>query len=282
MQVMELQAYGRNGLRPLDLLYGYRRAFNTGSIRLRTYKVIVDRAIKQGRIPEDARAVLEEVKVRIRDDIRETTMQSQTRLEAEFEALAMGGRSHSEFRSLFEEKVDEMEEYTCAPDVARLCRAYLSKLPHELRKDILYRDWPLTPGSSEHRQPVTWQEVASCAVRVLSTRADIRAPTDSVRSMNESGGGGGGNSPKKTRANGGGGDVSPPPLSPGGRPMKLMSCPHCKRNGHFGYECPSAFANQQGESVNLIAAFKKNGKGCTICGAADHRAVHHTLSLIHI
>ena len=120
MQVMELQAYGRNGLRPLDLLYGYRRAFNTGSIRLRTYNLIVDRAIKQGRIPEDARAVLEEVKVRIRDDIRETTMQSQTRLEAEFEALTMGGRSHSEFRSLFEEKVDEREEYSCAPEVARL------------------------------------------------------------------------------------------------------------------------------------------------------------------
>ena len=40
----------------------------------------------------------------------------------------MQGRSHAEFRSLFEKIIDEMQEAGCVTDANNLCRKYLSKL----------------------------------------------------------------------------------------------------------------------------------------------------------
>ena len=101
------------------------------------------------------------VKTRIKDDIKETPTQTKSRLEHEFEALEMGKRGHSDFRSLFEKHIDDMEEHGCKPDEGRLCRAYMSKISHDLRVAVHYREWRLDDGP-EQRQPVTWEEVARC------------------------------------------------------------------------------------------------------------------------
>ena len=80
--------------------------------------------------------------------IFDTEFQRSDRLEKEFDALTMGRSSHTEFRSLWEEKLDEMEEaglvvMTEASVGPRLYRKYLTKISAELRSTVLTKVWPL-------------------------------------------------------------------------------------------------------------------------------------------
>ena len=84
-------------------------------------------------IPERVQEVLDKIACRMKDDIRETGFQSMTRLETEFDNLDMRGKTHSEFRSLWEAKIDEMEEYGCLPDTDTLRRRSLCKITDNLR-----------------------------------------------------------------------------------------------------------------------------------------------------
>ena len=59
--VMDLQALGRQALRPMDILVGYKGALMPGSTRLRTYDTIVNRAQKNGLLPGSAMKVMEEI-----------------------------------------------------------------------------------------------------------------------------------------------------------------------------------------------------------------------------
>ena len=80
MNVMNLQAMGRTGLRPHDLLTGYKIALTPGGIRHRIYETILNRAMREGRIPSESLAVLEEIKTRLKNAIKETIFQTQIRL----------------------------------------------------------------------------------------------------------------------------------------------------------------------------------------------------------
>ena len=275
MNVMALQSFGRTGQRPIDLLVAYRQALIAGSIRLRIYDTIHDRANRQGLIPEQAMVVLEEIKDRMKD-IKETPFQTQIRLDNDFKGLTMGGRPHAEFRSLFEQKIDEMEEFECLVSPAALCRAYLTKITPDLRQAVMYREWPLDPGdgdkASMHRAPVTWQEVARCCVLVLEKRMDIKAPHDSLCMINDQDNLPGPGRRKKEKVNATSEVVPAPKAKTIG---KVTNCQFCGGPGHLSHMCPSKFTQDSGDSVNLIAAAKKSGKGCTTCGGLDHRAHHH-------
>ena len=59
--VLDLQNFGRNGVRPLDMLTGYRNCLYAGSVRLRTFDTLFNRALKNKRLPQEAAQVMEEI-----------------------------------------------------------------------------------------------------------------------------------------------------------------------------------------------------------------------------
>ena len=145
---------------PLEVLTVYERCLPIGSVRLCIYNTRVDRARCNGRLPAEAKDVLEEVKTKVRKALFETDFQREDRLDKEFEALQMGRMTHAEFRSLWEEKTDElmevglvrMDESTTVP---RLRRKYLSKVSNELRATVLSKVWSLDGKEKPSRKPVT-------------------------------------------------------------------------------------------------------------------------------
>ena len=80
---VDLLSVGRVGIRPLDVLVLYKQALTPGGVRWRTYETIVNRAMKTMNLtdPNNARKVYEEIKERMEGDIRETSFQSQSRLD---------------------------------------------------------------------------------------------------------------------------------------------------------------------------------------------------------
>ena len=100
--VLDCQAVGRRKVRPYDKLSLFRRTLAPGSVRLKIYDTLVSVARDEERLPEDAEAVYGEVLAKLRASIRETPMQRQERVEAEFEALRMGRTSHPAFRAEWE------------------------------------------------------------------------------------------------------------------------------------------------------------------------------------
>jgi hypothetical protein len=169
----------------------YKTCLASAGTRMRMYTTIHDKASLDGRLPHEAAAVLEEIKTRMKEDIRETKFQSQFRIGAEFKALSMAGRNHADFRSMFEQKLGEMHEYGCAPDEPTLFREYFAKISDDLRSHIRMREWRLDPVDdltgrrAETRDPQTWEEVAKCCVMVLETRCDVKAPKDSLLAFRE-------------------------------------------------------------------------------------------------
>ena len=109
--ILDCHNYGRTGVRPLDVLALYRKAFPAGSIRLQIYDNVQVRAQRQGRLPLQAKEVLEEIKTRIKAAIRETPFQREDRLDKEYQALVMGPKSHAEFRAQFEAPLAFLRRY---------------------------------------------------------------------------------------------------------------------------------------------------------------------------
>ena len=93
----------------MDFLTIYRKCLPQGSVRARVYDTNLERAKKQGRIPDQAEAVTEEIRLKLRDLIKDTRFRMHERLEREFSELRMTG-SHVEFRSLWEQKLYELED----------------------------------------------------------------------------------------------------------------------------------------------------------------------------
>ena len=104
---------------------------------------MVTRAQNKKRLPLEAKAVMDEIVVRLRKAIRETAFQREDRLEKEYHILQMGNRTHAEFRAQFEMKLDEMEDAGMHLDVGALRRNYLSKLTDDLRQAVLHKSWEL-------------------------------------------------------------------------------------------------------------------------------------------
>ena len=137
MQTLEISCIGQEDPRPIDVLMGYKRCLAPGSVRMRTYDLIMARAMKLGQVKDDPTTVINQLKKRMKEDIRETTFQAQSRLDKEYEALEMRGRTHGDFRSLFETKIEEMMERDCCPNEDTLCRNYLAKITDDLRTAVM-------------------------------------------------------------------------------------------------------------------------------------------------
>ena len=81
MSIVNGQAYGRKAVRPYDVLNLFRKALPLGSTRLKMYDLILKQTRQDERIPEDAAAVLIEVKEQLSDIIQESTLAKQERTE---------------------------------------------------------------------------------------------------------------------------------------------------------------------------------------------------------
>ena len=101
----------------------------------------------------------------------------QSRMDKEFDALQMGAMSHADFRALFEAKLQDMEE--CEgydmPTEHALYRAYLGKIPGELRAVTISKDWKLDGKHQSARPAKSWRDVAKAVSMHLEERADITA-----------------------------------------------------------------------------------------------------------
>ena len=192
--------------------------------------------------------------------IYETEHQRFERLEKEFHAIEMGRSSHTEFRAAWEEKLDELEEagvvvMTEASWPRRLYHQYLAKLTAELRQTVLSKVWPLDGEDKPSRKPSIWEEVAQAVDMELGSRADARAPTESINAM---------------------GDGSIPASSTQATPTAQSK--HCKRPGHPPEICPFKAAERRGHVEKMLKENEANPERvCAYCGAADHRDYHHRL-----
>ena len=188
---MDCHQVSRDGvITPLEVLTLYKKCLPVGGIRERAYTTLVGRAQRNGRLPGEASAVLAEMKAKLRALIFETNFQREDRLEKEFEALQMGRMGHAEFRSLWEEKLDEcLEAGVYRADEAtyesRLKRKYLSKISAELRSTVLSKVWMLDGEEKPARKPNSWDEVARAIEIEMESRADARAPTDNINAYAE-------------------------------------------------------------------------------------------------
>ena len=263
--IIDCHAYGRKGVRPLDMLTVLRKTLPTGSVRLRTYDTHVDRARRMGKLPDEAAKVFDELQVKLRRCIRETQDQKCFRLAEEFRQLSMGRTSHSEFHSKWEEVVEEMEAAGMSDDLGTttLRREYLAKLTQELRDAVMSKELHLIDGpESPPRKPTTWQEIAEAVELVLENRADSRAPTvtgDHVRTLQ-------------------GGRQG----TPAGAGMTSVQgtrlCKYCNRSGHTSEMCPKKCAEMRGDSAKCLAESERTGRVCEVCGFGDHSDYHHRLA----
>ena len=108
--LLDCHQFGRTGTRPIDVLNIFRRTLASGSTRMLIYDTIYQRASRRNRLPAEAKEVMEEVKERMSNAIKETLFQKQDRMEKEFHALEMVSKTHAEFRAQYELKIDDMEE----------------------------------------------------------------------------------------------------------------------------------------------------------------------------
>ena len=75
--LLDCYSFGRTAVRPIDALNYYRLALPQGSTRALIYDTIFKQAMIDGRLPNDAQGVFDEIKDRLREAIRETLFQKQ-------------------------------------------------------------------------------------------------------------------------------------------------------------------------------------------------------------
>ena len=247
--IMEMHSFGRKGVRPMDRLVAFGTSLAKGGTRHRLYTTAWKQAQRDKRFPEQAAAVLLEIYTKLSGSLRETDFQKKTRLDREFEALDMRGRTHAEFRSMFEEKLFDMDCAGIKPDEGVLFRKYITKITAELRSSVMQRDWKLDEGSDVQRNPVKWEEVAKAIDILLESRCDAKAPTDQVNLLQQS-------------------------LSTTG----LAVCNACHKPGHQANVCPSKYVQARNEGKGFQELHEKDGSKCNLCGGTDHRARHHALA----
>ena len=71
--------------------------------------------------------------------------------------------------------------------IKEMHRKYLSKLSIDLRRAVLRRAWELDGEDSLPRKPQTREEVAYAVESELASRADVKAPSDSLHLSLENG-----------------------------------------------------------------------------------------------
>ena len=147
------------------------------------------------------------------------------------------GSTHAEFRSLWEEKLEEVVRHQVivlsdSTSEEKLHRYYHSKVTNELRHTVMGKLWILDGKDSPPRKTRTWEEVAEAIDRELSIRADARAPQDAINQLSDSG------------------------ALALGRPTQI--CKHCNRSGHPAEICPKMCAMRRGDVDKRLADFEKS------------------------
>ena len=123
------QLMRNEGIRPYDLLVVFKTTLAAGSTRLKIYDNEVNKASKAGRLPEQALEFYKEIVAKLRNTIRESKLQRETRVENEFNALAMSQLPHSAFLAEWERMLIELDDAGITIlDEATLYRRYLQKL----------------------------------------------------------------------------------------------------------------------------------------------------------
>jgi hypothetical protein len=246
--ILDCHTIGKKGVRPYDMLTVFRKTLAPGGTRLKVYDTVVKRARKLGRLPLQAKEVYEEILVKLRRTIRETKMQRKERVEKEFEDLVMGKLSHSAFRAEWEYYLEEFGDAELdLPSKDTLYRRYLRKITPELRSAVLKQVWQLEPDGNP-RKPETWEEVAECVEMELESRADARAPQDSLHAMGEA------------------------------SAASVLTCSYCSRHDHHTELCPKRAADLRGESSKCVVDYERGGRVCAICRQSDHNEEHHRLA----
>jgi len=258
---------GTKKTRDIDKLHMYSRSFKEGSTRKKVYDNILRRAVKDGRIPDQAKEVMAEIRAELRTYIWETPIQKMVRLDKEFESLEQGGMSHADFRALFESKLQDMEESDMdrmTPDT--LYRKYLTKLNAELRTRIMSKEWKVDGHDKPAKAPKTYHEIAKAVGLCLGEVADIHATGharhDSLMAID-----GSLPTPQKFTSGGGGG-------------QRALTCGYCHaQDQHETAVCPQKAADIREHSAACAAKSKSQGTRCSICGSPNHEQRHHMLAI---
>ena len=194
-----LDCYGKYGaaVSQYEILLMYRRCLPAGSLRLKIFDNEVKEARKRERLPGDASKVMEEICVRLATVSKESSFQTQSRLDKEMHQLEMGRKSHGEFRANWEELLENMTDakMDCVNSERSLYNWYVTKLTEKLRDTVLCHPHILDGDGSAPRMPKTWEEVADAVEIYLDSRLDVRVPVqDNVKAIEDRkpGGGGGG------------------------------------------------------------------------------------------
>ena len=144
-----------------------------------TFDTAYQEAQKRQRLPQEAEAVLQEIKKELASVIYETSIQKRERLDREFEALAQGQCAYAEFKARWRNVLEDMREaeIQSANNDEHLYRAYVRKIDESLRKAVFDKMHNFgTETAPILREPNTWEEVDRCCIKELLQRADSRAP----------------------------------------------------------------------------------------------------------
>ena len=133
-----------------------------------------------------------------------------------------------------------MEDAEIEMNRQTLYRKYLAKLNDDLRSTVMSNAWPLDGPDKAYRKAKSWEEVAEAVELELESRADAKAPKDSLLMVGP-----------LTRSPGGG--SQPPGLG-------KYRCHRCKLGGHPQEACPHATAKEMGiTEVELDAQLTTDG-----------------------
>ena len=181
--MMENYAHGSRKPRAIDTLYKYAFSFKEGSTRRKVYERGIRTATRLKRLPKEAAEVLAEIRAELRSFIWETPIQQMTRLDDKFTTIQQGGLSHANFRALWLDILEDIEECEKMDKKTpqQLYIAYLNKLTPTLRMSVMTKEWRLDGPNKLPRSPETHEEVAMACGMVLEERANITAAGDDHR-----------------------------------------------------------------------------------------------------
>jgi hypothetical protein len=90
--------------------------------------------------------------------------------------------SHSDFRALFESKLQDMDESPMdMPTEQTLYRKYLTKIAPTLRNQVLSKEWKIDGEDKPARTPTTYKEVAKACGLILEGSRHLCCWPDPVR-----------------------------------------------------------------------------------------------------
>ena len=149
-----------------------------------------------------------------------------------------------------EQAMDELEEAGIEYTARMLANRYLSKISRDLRSAVLDKPWPLDGDAKPHRAVETWEDVARAVRLVLSTRANIKAPTDKVLALGDAA------VPFEPASE----PAPPPPSAAVPQSHAGRECPMCGSNEHQVQHCPTRVSVERKEYEGLMADYHKSGK----------------------